>query len=93
MRAQTQDTTQARARAHTHNTSTYTHIHMHIRTKGYFAIDGAELFLKLFLFLNLFFLFTLQKERARSCRTEEGANKYYKNITVCKDLLNRLKLL
>lgn len=66
---------------------------MHIRTKGYFAIDGAELFFKLFLFLNLFFLFTLQKERARSCRTEEGADKYYKNITVCKDLLNRLKLL
>lgn len=68
---------------------------MHIRTKGYFAIDGGEFFFffLLFLFLNLFFLFTLQKERARSCRTEEGVNQYYKNTTVCKELLNRLKLL
>lgn len=65
---------------------------MHIRTKGYFAIDGGEFFFLLFLFLNLFFLFTLQKERARSCRTE-GVNQYYKNTTVCKELLNRLKLL
>lgn len=54
-------------------------------------------FFLFFFFLNLFCffvfsLFTLQKERARSGRTDEGTNKYYKNITICKYQLNPFSL-
>lgn len=61
---------------HNHTHKAHTHTHTHVQRDILVVVD---------FFLSFVFLFTLQKERARFCRTDEGTNRYYKNITICKD--------
>lgn len=63
-----------------HTTAHNKHTHAHACTKGHFGGGGGE-------FFCLFFFFSYshyKRKRTRSGRTDEGTNKYYKNITICK---------
>lgn len=57
-----------------HTSSTRTRAHTHKGTFWWWW----------WFFCLFFFLCTLQQERARACRTDEGTNEHYKNITICK---------
>lgn len=70
-----------------HTTAHNKHTHAHACTKGHFGGGGGGEFFCLFFFFSYSHY---KRKRARSGRTDEGTNKYYKNITICKYQLNPL---
>lgn len=65
----------------TPHTSSHAHAHAHTHTQRDILVVVVLVFFLSFFF---FFLCTLQKERARACRTDKGTKEHYKNITICK---------